>query len=444
MAPRSTKRTKPKLTYDRISQQFVVDCLRPHPEGSQWTPRDTRFVLWYHLTTILTFTSIAIAHNVTFPDDEPQMNERDVANIIEVVLNNNVPLIKNDLAPNGHWNRPTEQGWIPCDHEMICSKLAIQNRGRKSVMRNTECRTRSEREARGIAEMLWQGSWPEILSCPREHVADSGTSSHGSDKENRNPASPSAYLATFRAAAAAVASLASRSNNSSARSRGSQRTRLSPKSPPFAWSSNEDGSYVRKDGSPNPSNLASNPSNPASNPTNSASAKSATNSSSSASFKSARSNRSLHERPTGQAVEIVAANETGDPMPVTWCRQSIAFMDGASAFWYVFQMTTVLLYWAFFLSSFPELHWPEEYLRSLTWPRLFMLFCTMLGAYHVVSAALAAFRGALGRWWGIEINRLGTPGLSRTTHMLGSVLAAALTALICRCLGILDDGWRFS
>ncbi|KIV80380.1 hypothetical protein PV11_07881 [Exophiala sideris] len=444
MASRSTKRTKPKLSYDRITKAFVVDCLRPHPEDSQWDPRDTRFVLWYHLTTILTFTSIAIAHNVTFPDDEPQMNERDVANIIEVVLNNNVPQIKNDLAPNGHWNRPTELGWIPCDHEMNCSKLA--NRDHRSVMRNTECRTRSEREARGIAEMLFQGSWPEILTCPREHVADSGPSSNGSDKENRNPAAP--YLAPFRAATAAVARLASRSTKSSSRSQESQRSRPSPKSPPYRpWSSNDSPPYVG-DGSPHPSNLASNPSNPdshqqnlASNPSNSASARS--DSAKSASFKSAKSEQSSQGRAANQVDKVIAGTATGDASPATWYRQTIALLGGAPAFWYVFQVTVFMLYWAVFLSSYLELHGMEGDLLSSAL-RLFVQFCTMLGAHHCVSAALAAFRRAIGRLWGIVINPPGTQGLSRATQMTDSVLAAALAAFICRCLGMLDNGWRYS
>ncbi|EXJ95298.1 hypothetical protein A1O1_00418 [Capronia coronata CBS 617.96] len=194
-----TLRRKPKLSRDLISQQFAVPYATDNPNYSQleWKPCDTRFVLWFHLTTNLQFESIAIAFNSTYPDSTIQMTGEDVLSIVEV-LQERFPLIWDQLTPNGHWNKPTERGWTPCDHGMYCTKMAALER-KASVNRNFKTRTRYERELAEMATTLWQGTWQELLTCPRVHdmgfkssariSADSGsTKLSGSSKENHSAA----------------------------------------------------------------------------------------------------------------------------------------------------------------------------------------------------------------------------------------------------------------
>lgn len=411
MATSSTHRTKPKLSHDRIHRNFAVDCLSPNPKDSNWSPRDTRFILWYHLTTTLTFASIAIAHNITYPDDEQQMNDREVANIIEVVLNTRLPLIKNRLMPDGHWPRPTDPGWTPCDHEMICSKLAQQTNGRKSVMRPIECRTRSERELRGLVETLWEGTWQEILTCPRHHTIDSGTSSgnsriSSSDKENRNPYSGSPYLAPFRAATAAIANLATQSTTSSRRSP-EKRSGLSPDSPSPTWTD-----CPRNNSSSQPN---------------------------SASIISISSDHSSQARAASQSEVIIEGNETRDPAVGGWHRRTITFVGGAPAFWYILQMTALILYWALFLGPFLELDELDDFVFLWTWRQVFVRCCTLLGAQQCAGASLAAFRKALRCWWMIEVNPPEMPGLSGVRRRVGLVLAGVIAALLWKCLGLAEN-----
>ncbi len=387
--------------------------LEPNPKNLDWTPRDTRFFLWYHLTTTLTFASIAIAHNVTFPEDEQQMNEREVANIIEVVFNTRLPLIKNKLMPDGHWPRPTGPGCVPCDHQMICSELAQQIRGSKSVMRPMECPTRSERELRGIAEILWEGPWEEILTCPRHHNTDFGTSSGdsrlpSSDKENRNPFSDSPYLASLRAATAAITGLATQSITSSRRSEGPRRTRWSPESPSPTWTDCPRDNFSQQ---PN-----------------------------SASVISVSSDHSFQARAAGQIEEIVEENETIDPTAGAWYRQTITFIGGAPALWYNLQMIVLIMYWALFLGPFLELDELDDYVFLWTWRQLFVRYCTILGAQQCAGATLAAFRDAFRRWFGIEVNPPEMPGLSSVRRRIGLVLAGVIAALIWKRLGLGENG----
>jgi hypothetical protein len=177
----SSTRQRPRLSHDRITAQFVVDT---------WTSRDSRFVLWYYLTTTLSYSSIAIARNAAFPDEVQDMDERDVYTIVEIILHDRWQVIEPQLSPDGHFPKPIAAGWAPCDHGMCCSRLAMSAQ-RTSVMRSPNIRTRRDQGVADRATTLWHGTWDELLSCPRGH---SGSSAGGSalseplssGKENRN------------------------------------------------------------------------------------------------------------------------------------------------------------------------------------------------------------------------------------------------------------------
>ena len=81
--------------------------------------------------------------------------------------------IKRELSEReifGLWPRPVEVGWSPCDHGMVCATLAETGGGRRvSVMRASGLKTRAAMETASMATDLWEGSWDDLIMCPRKH-----------------------------------------------------------------------------------------------------------------------------------------------------------------------------------------------------------------------------------------------------------------------------------
>ncbi|EXJ64597.1 hypothetical protein A1O7_00934 [Cladophialophora yegresii CBS 114405] len=169
---------RPSLSADRLAQHFFINDWVENDRGVEeeytWKPHQVRFVLWYHLTTYIPNDAIATAFNVTLDaggDDVPEMKAANVQNIIDVIKNR-MKLIDTEIGERGlgKWPRPSELGWIPCDHGMSCATLAEVSHGAMtSVMRSNELRTRGAREIAAMATGLWEGSWDKILQCPRRH-----------------------------------------------------------------------------------------------------------------------------------------------------------------------------------------------------------------------------------------------------------------------------------
>ncbi|KAL2440942.1 hypothetical protein ABEF95_009481 [Exophiala dermatitidis] len=172
----SPRPRKPRLSLDAVSKYFSISYKTDNPNyrDIKWEPRDTRFVFWYYLTTNLPFASIAIAFNSTYPDNVVEMSAEDAQGIVSSI-NVNFVFFKDGLRRGGHWTRPDLVGWAPCDHEMCCSKLAALENA-VSVNRSPNPRTRQDQEIAEKATALWQGTWAELLTCPRDHGDDSHTS----------------------------------------------------------------------------------------------------------------------------------------------------------------------------------------------------------------------------------------------------------------------------
>ncbi|KIW72925.1 hypothetical protein PV04_01084 [Phialophora macrospora] len=168
----------PSLSADRLARHFFVDDWVENGLGTEeeytWRPHQVRFVLWYHLTTYIPNDAIAAAFNVTFGADgggDPEMKAVNVQEIIDVIKNR-MKLIEDEIAQRdlGRWPRPSEVGWTPCDHGMSCTTLAQASNGTMtSVMKGAEIRTRGAGEIAAMATGLWEGTWDEILQCPRRH-----------------------------------------------------------------------------------------------------------------------------------------------------------------------------------------------------------------------------------------------------------------------------------
>jgi hypothetical protein len=168
----------PSLSADRLARHFFVDDWVENDLGAEeeytWKPHQVRFVLWYHLTTYIPNDAIAAAFNVTFGADgggAPEMKAVNVQEIIDVIKNR-MKLIEDDIAERdlGRWPRPSEVGWIPCDHGMSCTTLSQASNGTMtSVMKSAEVRTRGAAEMAAMATGLWEGTWEDILQCPRGH-----------------------------------------------------------------------------------------------------------------------------------------------------------------------------------------------------------------------------------------------------------------------------------
>ncbi|KAJ9609063.1 hypothetical protein H2200_006834 [Cladophialophora chaetospira] len=172
------RRGRPSLSASRLTQFFFVDDIVETETGEQeeytWRPHEVRFVLWYHVTTHLSYDAIAVAFNVTFGSDDgvvPEMGATNVQKIIDVIGSRSEvidhEMRKRKLEP---WPRPDEIGWIPCDHGMGCATLSMHSYGRvTSVVRSADLKTRSAREIADMATRLWEGPWEQLVRCPRRH-----------------------------------------------------------------------------------------------------------------------------------------------------------------------------------------------------------------------------------------------------------------------------------
>lgn len=162
LVPRQNNRpTTPRLSPDKVGRHFTIRF----ENGDEWAGRDVRFVLWYHCRTMLKFDSIATAYNATYPEADLAMTGADAETIVETIKSNWAQ-IKQDLEP-GHFAFPENWGWHPCDHFMTCSYK--QSANRKSVMRNLKTRVAGVKLIKEILTTMWQGSWEELLQCPRTH-----------------------------------------------------------------------------------------------------------------------------------------------------------------------------------------------------------------------------------------------------------------------------------
>ena len=170
------RRGRPSLSADKLGQYFYIDDFAKEKTGSPtectWLPHHVRFIIWYHLTTHLPHEAIAMAFSVTCggEGDVPYMEGENVQTIVDVIKTR-FALIKGEIAQRGdQYPRPTEDGWIPCDHGMCCGTLAeVSNDELTSVMRSAELRTRGAMEIADMATVLWDGNWEELLHCPRKH-----------------------------------------------------------------------------------------------------------------------------------------------------------------------------------------------------------------------------------------------------------------------------------
>ncbi len=413
----SSARHRPGLSHDKISAQFAVDT---------WTPRGGRFVLWYYCTTTLSHPSIAIARNATFPDEEPEMDERDVHAIVETILDDRWQLIEPQLSPGGHFPKPTRGGWAPCDHGMCCSRVARSVR-RTSVMRSPNIRTRRDQDVADKATKLWQGTWDELLSCSREHSASSDGSSAlsseplSSEKENRN------FFSRLFSSSASIAP-----------SQGTQGQRQHSNHPgQRSWSSLSSSKIIYDPTSPNPSEedrllqLY--------NQRSSASSRSG------ASRRSVRANRT----PPEPAVPVEVNHQDDEsPIPVRegGSRQSTRFLPNIQASWFVLRNTIAMISCIVVLDPTFEFLCANLHRRrspDLSWPTLrrgFELSCTLGCVWRLIDAAF----GILERWywsrWSMEASPPQMPLLSSTTEMACGAVACTITAFVCYHLS-LSHAW---
>lgn len=183
---KSQTRSKPQLSPDGLSQHFFVRYQTDNADLQNevdWEPHQVRFILWYHYTTTLSESSIAIAFNITFGPSGIQMDNRNVRFIIDNIKLR-FPLFKDELIARGHWPKPTYNGWSPCDHGMCCAGLAEASLQSISVMRSSTLKYTMERDIVEMATTIWDGSWEEILSCPRYHPNPSSPSSTSSSGQS--------------------------------------------------------------------------------------------------------------------------------------------------------------------------------------------------------------------------------------------------------------------
>ena len=166
-------RSRPGLSPDKIGKHFAVKL----DTGYEYSSSDVRFVLWYYCRTVLQYDAIATVYNSTYTEAEPQMSAAEVEAIIETIKLR-WPSVKADLRP-GHFAPPDSWGWYPCDHLMGCSGTEAD--GKKSVIRNTKSRVFGIKWIREVLTTIWEGSWEELLQCPRNHdvFEDQETSEEG-------------------------------------------------------------------------------------------------------------------------------------------------------------------------------------------------------------------------------------------------------------------------
>lgn len=182
-------RTRPRLSPDRIGRHFTVQL----ESGHVWSAPDVRFVIWYHVRTVLSFDTIAAAFNATYPNSEMQMTGRH-AQVIYEVVQSRWPDIKQHLRPAGHYPFPDADGWHPCDLGMCCATLALKERSRSCVVFKAKASLKGVNLFRELATGIWEGNWEDLLLCPRAHEPDGSPDSDGPAStsllpENEEPAS---------------------------------------------------------------------------------------------------------------------------------------------------------------------------------------------------------------------------------------------------------------
>lgn len=182
-------RTRPRLSPDKVGRHFTIQLDR---SGHVWTAPDVRFVIWYHVRTVVSFDTIAAAFNATYPNNEIQMTGRH-AEVIYQVVQSRWPGIKPDLRPNGHYPFPDADGWHPCDLGMCCATLALnKERARRPcvMFKASNARVEGINGFRELATAIWEGSWEDLLLCPRAHEPDGSSP----DSDSDGPASISRLL----------------------------------------------------------------------------------------------------------------------------------------------------------------------------------------------------------------------------------------------------------
>ncbi|EXJ89383.1 hypothetical protein A1O3_02450 [Capronia epimyces CBS 606.96] len=480
----SRGKLKPKLSPDRISQHFYVPYNTDNLNYAdlEWEPCDTRFVLWYHLTTNLQADSIAIAYNVTFPDHPMDMTAEDAAGIVDM-LEARFPLFKDDLTPHGHWQQPKDNGWAPCDHGMYCSTLAALDR-KVSVMRNPQIRTRNDRGLAEMATALWQGTWQELLTCPRVHNnndAGSMTRLSRSSKENHGTAfseagegltssgwqqlpAPSAKPTSSRSKAPSPAGIWVDPSCRGSRSPGkksvlsSERTRAPGKN--ALPSLEEAGSAgIRVDSSAR--DLQSSVKEPAASSakwraaaqrvlpsiekststgkSSFASAKSHLSGTRSAASTRRRRSPIASERPDGPGTDL----DEPDRMPESRFAQWFVFVGEMDGVRFLLQQTLINVVWISALDPFCRLvmHNLKGFTRDssiITPAQILSLICTLTGANHFIGSSLMMMRRAVFCRWGIQILPPDLPDLSRAAYVFHWTLALFLAFNICVAGGLLN------
>jgi hypothetical protein len=453
----SSTRQRPRLSHDRITAQFVVDT---------WTPRDGRFVLWYYLTTTLSYSSIAIARNAAFPDEVQDMDERDVYTIVEIILHDRWQVIEPQLSPDGHFPKPIGAGWAPCDHGMCCYRLAMSAQ-RTSVMRSPNIRTRRDQGLADRATMLWHGTWDELLSCPREH---SGSSAGGSalseplssGKENRNILSQLFSSSASIAPSQGLQGQRQRSNHLSRRpgsSLSSANIVHVPTSPNYleeerlqklyasaASIAPSQGTEGQRPHSTHPSQrsmssskIVYEPTSP--NPSEEERLRKEYEQRSSASGRSGMSRRSARSNrtPPEPAVPVELNGQDDEPVvPVEGnaSRQSTRSLQNIQAAWFVLWNTIAMISCIVVLDPTFELLCGNLHKLTLHpfWPTLrrgFELCCTLRCVWRFIDAGFRILERSFWSRWAIRVNPPQTPLLSSTTKMACGAVACTLTAFVC-------------
>lgn len=471
------RRRKPKLSPDLISKHFTVPYSTANPNYAdiEWSPLHTRFVLWFHLTTNLQFNSIAIAFNATFPDNLVEMAPEDAGDIFEV-LEGRFPMIRHQLLPDGHWHKPKERGWTPCDHGMCCSKLAALGK-RTPVTRSPKIRTRHERELAEMATALWQGTWAELLTCPRAHDRDfdrlSGNFNRSdSSKENRKPgysaaamSSGSRELPRMTGAFLSDESTSTRSNAASSigiwvdssakgsRSPSKKSTISSGQSRASGENvipcvEEDDPAAIWVDSSARDSRSSGVKSHAsAGNALPGTDKSSSTGNSSYASAKTQLSgarpvDSTRRSRASSRRPDVLGTNIADpDRLPASRFHQFLTFVAGTDAMWLLLHQTVFNIAWICAMNPIFLLIMDnfESFRRDssiVTPDEILSIVCTLIGANHLTGNSLMVIRRAIFRRWETELGSTEMRELSQTARMILRTLTMVIAMTVCFTCGL--------
>ncbi|KAK5062919.1 hypothetical protein LTR84_004995 [Exophiala bonariae] len=174
MTPRTVAQRDGKSTdqLDRLStsptrerSQVNSDLAAKPKKNDDRVSDDVRFVVWYHCRTSLKFDAIALWYNATYPQANLSMDGVQAKAIFEKVKggwDNKKRDFEHDRVP-----LPLDQGWHLCDHHMSCSNKLYQDR--KTLMRNPKTRVAGIALMKEMVTTIWDGTWEELLQCPRDH-----------------------------------------------------------------------------------------------------------------------------------------------------------------------------------------------------------------------------------------------------------------------------------